>query len=238
MIFFVMLHRFTYFIMRNRLIFLLPFCLLTPFVLSAQVNDAGLWASINLEKKINKKFSVHLGEELRFYENITELGSFFTEASLEYRLNKTFGFSAGYRFSNRKRLDDSYSKRHRYLVNATVKRKFNQINTSLRLRYQSQYADYYSDEDGQVPSNYLRTKLSFKYDLNKKYTPFLSGETFIHTNRADGMLIDNYRIEGGIEYEFSKVSSIQLSYIFNKEVNVNDPWTMYVLGISWSYVLK
>ena len=233
-----MLHRFTYFIMRSKLISFFAFCVLLPLGLSAQVNDAGLWAGINLEKKIDKKFSVHLSEELRFYENITELGSFFTEASLEYRLNKTFGFSAGYRFINKRREDNSYSKRHRFLLNATAKRKFNQLNVGVRLRYQSQYADYYSDAEGQVPSNYFRTKLAFKYDLNKKYTPFISGEAFIHTNRADGMLMDNYRIEGGIDYEFSKVSSIQLSYIFNKEIQVNDPLTDYVIGIGWNYVLR
>jgi hypothetical protein len=31
--------------------------LLTPFVISAQVNDAGLWASVSIEKKITKDFS-------------------------------------------------------------------------------------------------------------------------------------------------------------------------------------
>ena len=227
-----------YFIMRNKLNFLLAICLLLPFVLSAQVNDAGLWASVSIEKKINKSFSVNLSEELRFFENMTELGSFFTEVSLDYKLNKTFGFSAGYRFTNKRNVDDSYSKRHRYLLNATIKRKFNQLNAGLRLRYQSQYADYYSDADGQIPANYFRTKLSFKYDLNKKYTPFISGETFVHTNRPDGILLDNYRLEGGLEYEFSKVSSVQISYIYNREVQVNDPWTLYVIGVSWSYVLK
>ncbi len=208
------------------------------FGLSAQTNDAGLWASINLEKKINKKFSVQLGEELRFYENYSELGSFFTEASLEYKLNKTFGFSAGYRFTNKRRVDDSYSMRHRFLVNATAKRKFKQLNAGLRLRYQSQFSDYYSDAEGQIPANYFRAKLAFKYDLNKKYTPFISGELFTNTNRPEGILMDNYRIEAGIEYEFSKVSSLQLSYIFNKEVQVKDPWTLYVIGVSWNYVLK
>jgi hypothetical protein len=75
------------------------------------------------------------------------------------------------------------------------------------LRYQSQYADVNSSDDGPVPNNYLRPKLTVKYNLEKKYTPFISGEGFIHLNRADGILFDAYRLSAGMEYEFTKKSN-------------------------------
>src|SRR6187549_3507592 len=90
----------------------------------AQVNDAGLWASINLEKKFSKKVSIHFSEELRFNENISELGVFFSEFTGEYQFNKILSLSGGYRFIQRRRLDDSYSIRHRYIINLNVKDKF------------------------------------------------------------------------------------------------------------------
>ena len=211
---------------------------MSPVSVFAQVNDAGLWTSINLEKRLSKKMSLNFSEELRFYENITELGSFFSEISAEYRYNKIFSFSAGYRFTQRRQVDDSYSTRHRYMINLTMKNKLEALSTSVRIRYQSQYTDVTSSEDGMVPENYLRPKLTLKYDFGKKYTPYISGELFFHLNRPDGILMDNYRVAAGIEYDFSKRSSIDLGYLINSEVQVADPWTSYVINIGWNYILK
>jgi len=214
------------------------FMLLIPFRISAQVNDAGLWASINLEKKFNKKWSLHFTEELRMNENITEAGVLFSEITGEYQYNKMFGFSAGYRFIQKRRVDDSYSIRHRYLFNLTVKNKWGSFSTNFRLRYQSQYADVYSSSDGPVPANFLRPKLTVKYNTQKKYTPYISGELFLHMNRADGILMDTYRMAAGVEYEFSKQSSIDLGYLVNREIQVKDPLTSYVISVGWNYTFK
>ncbi len=203
-----------------------------------QVNDAGLWMSINLEKKFSQKWSLHFSEELRMYENITEAGSFFSEISGEYNLNKNIAFSVGYRFTNKRNVDDSYSKRHRVLFNVNLKEKFGKIRTNFRLRYQTQYADVQSSETGVVPDSYLRPKLTLKYDLDSKFVPFIFGEMFFQTNRPDGMLFDNYRVSAGCEYEFSKKSTLELGYLVNREVQVANPWTLYVISIGWNYIFK
>ncbi|MBK6640071.1 MAG: DUF2490 domain-containing protein [Bacteroidetes bacterium] len=96
----------------------------------AQVNDAGLWTSINLEKKITKEIAVDLSQEFRFNENISELGSFFTEISAQYKLHKNLSIGAGYRFINKRELDDSYEKRHRMLFDLNTKEKISKIAVS------------------------------------------------------------------------------------------------------------
>jgi hypothetical protein len=224
-----------YFIM-NKSRLLVIICLLVSSAAIAQVNDAGLWTSVNLEKKLSRKVSLHFTEELRFNENISELGMFFSELTGEYRFSKVLSVSGGYRFINKRSLDDSYSKRHRYLFNLNVKEKVGDLGLNLRIRYQSQYADVESSPDGMVPSNYVRPKLTLKYDLNKKYTPWAYGELFVNVNRADGMLLDNYRVGAGFEYEFSKRSSLELGYLVNGEVQVADPWTSYIISIGWNYI--
>ncbi|MBL0342141.1 MAG: DUF2490 domain-containing protein [Bacteroidetes bacterium] len=201
-------------------------------------NDAGIWVGVNLEKKISKQLSAHVTQEFRFNENWSELGAFFTELSGEYRLSKAFSIAAGYRFINKRNLDDSYSKRHRFIAEANARKKFGNVNAALWVSYQSQYKDYTSSAEGQVPDNYLRTRLKLKYDLNKKYAPFISGESFFYMNRPDGILFNNYRLVCGAEYEFSKKSSVEAAFIFNREVNISDPWTSYILGVGWNYVLK
>jgi len=215
----------------------LLFTLSTPVVM-AQVNDAGLWASVNLEKKFTTKISIHFTEEFRFNENFSELGVFFSELTGEYQFSKMFAVSGGYRFIQRRRVDDSYSNRHRYLFNLNIKNEIGAFRTNFRLRYQSQYANVHSSEDGPVPDNYLRPKLTVKYNLEKKYIPFISGEGFIHLNRADGVLFDAYRLTAGMEYEFTKKSSIELGYMIDREVQVADPLTNYVIVIGWKYIFK
>ncbi len=218
-------------------LFMLSGFLITGSV-SAQVNDAGLWASINLEKKITRKVSIHFTEELRFNENISELGMFFSELTGEYRFSKLLSVSGGYRFINKRRLDDSYSKRHRYLFNLNVKEKVGNLAMNVRIRYQSQYSDVESSPDGKIPSNYIRPKLTLKYDLNKKYTPWIYGELFVNVNRADGMLLDNYRVGGGVEYDFSKRSTLELGYLVNGELQVANPLTSYIISIGWNYIFN
>lgn len=220
----------------NKSILFLFFALATGSS-SAQVNDAGLWASVNLEKNIIQKLTAEFSQEFRMNENISELGSFFSEAGMQYRFSKRFAVSAGYRFSNKRRLDDSYSKRHRILFNVNYREKISDLTVAIRLRYQSQYRDVNSSDDGKVPENYFRSKITFKYDLKKRITPFLSGETFVYLNRPEGMLFDNYRLSAGLEYEFSKKSSVDLGYLIDREINKNDPLTGYIIALGWNYRL-
>lgn len=216
-------------------LFLFQFVWLVP--MKGQVNDAGLWASANLSKKISSDFRLTLTEEVRLFENFSEVGAFLTEIGGEYRLSKSFDVGVGYRFTNKKQLDDTYSKRHRYFFSVDYKRKDKRITTGVRVKYLSQYSDIYSSEDGSVPKNYLRSKLGFKYDTNKKYTPFITGEMFFHVNNPEGWLFDNYRISAGIEYDLTKRSQVEIRYLINKEIQVYDPWTLYVFAISWNYKL-
>lgn len=236
-----MLPRFMFFIMKNKLHFLLVFfsvLFFIPLVLQAQVNDAGLWTSISLEKKLTKKWSLHFSEELRFNENISELGTAYSELTGEFRLNKILSISAGYRFILKRQVDDFYSTRHRYLVNVNVKNKFGTVSSNFRARFQSEYTDINSSDDGIVPVNYLRTKLSLKYNTSKKYIPYISGETFFHLNGPEGVLMDALRIGAGVEYEFSKRSSIEIGYLIDREIQVNDPLTGYIILAGWNYILK
>ena len=226
------LRKSTFFIMRNRFILLL---LLLPAMVSGQVNDAGLWSSINLQKKLNGKFTVDLCQEFRFNENISELGSFFTEASLQYKINKRISVSAGYRFINKRELDDHYSKRHRALIDLNLKHKISKVTAAARIRFQSQFADYYSSETGKIPENYLRTKLTFKYDTGKRITPSIGGETFVNLNRAEGMLLDTYRLSAGLEYEINKRTSVEVGYLLDKEIQVSEPWTSYITTVGFNY---
>jgi hypothetical protein len=201
----------------------------------SQVNDAGLWASINLEKKMNQKFSLNLTEELRFNENISELGMAFTELEADFKFYKSFSFAMNYRFAQKKQVDNFYSMRHRFGLEFSYKHKIKKLSIALTEKYQWYYSDIYSSENGKVPDRYLRTKLQVKFNLEKKYTPYVSAELFYFINNPTGGEINNTRYIAGFEYEFNKKMSVDLYYLINKEINVNDALTSYVNGIEFNY---
>lgn len=223
-------------IIMNRIIKVVLLVLI-PSLTYSQVNDAGMWYSVGLEKKLTQKLSAEVGTELRLNENFSEIGTFFTEIGMGYRFNKVISVSAGYRFTQKRRVEDTYSTRHRFLVNLNLRHKLSMIAFAGRIRYQSQYSDVNSSDDGKIPDNYIRTKISAKADLEKRYAPYLSYEAFFHVNRPEGMLYDNFRIAAGVEYEFSKKSAIDIGYMIDREVNVSDPWTNYVITVGWAYKL-
>ncbi len=200
-----------------------------------QVNDAGLWMNVGLEKQLNKKISLLLSQELRMNENISEAGTVFTELGGQYKIIKNLSFSASYRFIMKRNLDDSYSKRHRYMLDLAYKYKFHKFNFSVRERFQNQYSDIYSSSAGAVPATYLRNKLSLKYGIRKRIDAYLSGEFFYQLNNPDGNELDNERFTAGMSYKLNRASDFDVFYMINKELNVKDPWTSYIIGIGYNY---
>ena len=142
-----------------------------------QNKDAGLWTSLNFEAKLVKKLSFNLSQEFRFNENVTELGTLFTDAGLEYKLNKHFRIAADYRYIKKRRVDDYYITRHRLYADLKYEIKLKPIQVQVRTRF-SNYAEFSRSSEGGDPEYYLRNKLSLKWDLEKHYTPYVSIELF------------------------------------------------------------
>ena len=201
----------------------------------SQVNDAALWTSVSLEKKISQKLTVNLSEEIRFNENISEFGMALTELGAEYRFYKAFTLGASFRFAQKRRVDDFYSIRYRYSFDLSYKHKIKKMSITLAEKYQLHYADVNSSENGKVPERFLRTKLTFKYDLEKKYTPYASCELFYLIGSPVGNEFVTVRYEAGFKYAFNKKASLDLYYMIDKEIHVNDPLTSYITGIGFNY---
>ena len=201
----------------------------------AQVNDAGLWTSIDVSKKLAGGFNASLSEEIRLNENVSEVGTAFTEIGITHKIIKRMTGGISYRFIQSRRLDDSYSIRHRLNVDVAYRIKFKMISATVRERFQSQVKNVQSSDDGSIPVNYLRNKVTFKYDTNKKYTPWISFEAFLQLNNPEGNEFDNLRYSAGFDYKFNKKNSISLFYLINQEINVDDPLTGYITGVNYSY---
>ena len=176
-----------------------------------------------------------LTEEMRFNENLSELGVAYTELGVDYKLYKFISAGVSYRYIQKKQVDNFYSLRHRYNIDLSLKYKIKMVNVSLRERFQTQYADVNTSETGSVPQRYLRNKLTLKYNLGKKYTPFIYSELFLQLNNPEGNEIDNVRYAAGFEYEINKLMNLEFYYMINKKIHVSDPLTEYITGIDFTY---
>lgn len=217
---------------------LILFLLLSLTGLKAQTNDAQMWLSVDLEKKLNPKLSLHFAEELRMNENITEAGTIFSDLAVSYDLTRSLNASVNYRFINKRRLDDTYDFRHRFYVDLTYKVAPKPVIITLRARVQQQYTDFFTSEKGRIPKNYGRTRLKLAYDQWKPFRPFVAAEIFIpfDNKKYSSFTVDCIRYQAGLEYKFNKHHSLSAFYMIQRERNVADPETDFVSGLGYSYV--
>ncbi len=217
------------------LVFLLG--LLSGSPLKGQVRDAGLWTSASFEVKVAKKLTACIAQELRFNENITELGTAFTEAGLGYKLNKHFQLAVNYRYIQKRRTDNYYSFRHKFYVDVKYEKKIKPFQIQFRSRLQDEYDDIGRASDGGIPIYYSRNKLSISWNLNKLFSPYISVELFSPLNYPRTKVFDNIRTMAGVDYEISKHQKIDLFYMIQKEVNVSNPGTDFIVGLGYAYKL-
>jgi len=203
--------------------------------LKAQVEDAGLWAGIAIEKKINPALSVQLTEEIRLKENMSQSGVILSEIGATYKLNSHWTIATAYRYSNQRQLDLSYNHRHRYQIDLKYRYKYKLYIFDLRTRYQSQYESIFSSEDGKIPKNYWRERLSIKFDFETKIRPLVFAESFVQINAYDSYLLTQYRLGLGFEYKINRQHQIDLSWFKQQEINVNKPQTDYIWAVGYQF---
>jgi hypothetical protein len=217
--------------------FVFLFFSFSGMITRSQENDAGLWLSLSLEKKITPALSATFSEEVRLYENITEVGIVFSDIGFAYKFGNRFRISANYRFINKKRLDDSYDNRQRYYFDFIYREKITPLVLLFRARFQSQYTDIFSSPDGKIPDYYSRAKLTLKLDIDKRIKPYVYAESFFKLKNPEGILFDGIRYCAGIEYSFNRLHMLDLFYMIQKEYNVNNPETDFIVGVGYYFTL-
>lgn len=205
--------------------------------------DAGLWTTFTIQKRITKKISIVVDQEFRLRENFQRINLFYTNAGIDYKINKNIKLSPSYRAIQKMRLDNTVSHRHRLSMDATIKKKFNKITLAERVRYQIEVQDFLTSRKGHLPEQFLRFKTDLKYDLGSKITPFVSCELRyqIRSWRGNDMYYNNrfHRIRNivGADYEINNKHNITLYYLIQNEFNVPDIENIYIIGLAYTLSL-
>jgi len=203
---------------------------------SAQNKDFQLWSDAKLEIEIFKKISVEIEEEIRLTENVSKIEDYFTDVGISYNFWDNFTFGGYYRFIRRNELDDRISNIHRYYFDLKYDWKIKRWELSLRTRYQSRYKNINSDDTGYKPENHNRNKLSLSYDIYRSpLKPEFWFEIYYQLNNPDGNKFDKIRFAPELGYRISNNIRINIYFMIEKEYNVKNPATNYILGTGFLY---
>ncbi|MES2396415.1 MAG: DUF2490 domain-containing protein [Bacteroidota bacterium] len=204
-------------------------------------NDAGLWTTFNIQKDLKKNVSVFLTEEFRLRENFTRLNLFYTDLGVAVRPFKFLKVSLAYRMIDKFLKDDTFSYRHRLMLDILLKKKAGQFSLSYRHRIQSELRNVYSSADGIVPEWYSRSKFELKYDTDKRIRPYISAEFRYQINDPRNVESDKtlhrQRYIVGLDYKRNDRDMFGFYYLIQNEFNVSAPENIYIVGLEYTLTL-
>ncbi|MBR1518544.1 MAG: DUF2490 domain-containing protein [Prevotella sp.] len=231
--------------------------LLCPLLAHAQSDDFGIWTTVNVEKKIDKKWSAKGEVEFRSRNNSRTADCWNFEADINYKPVKWLKVALGYMYmidNEPEKLsynDDGgynnwrpscWASSHRVLVNVTGSKKFGRIELSLRERWQYTYRpekmttrydfDNAKWEDTPIKGkgkHLMRSRLTAEYDIPKcKIRPYASVEVFNDSK------LDKVRYTVGAEYKIKKIHTFDVFYRYQQIINDDTP-NRHILGLGYKY---
>lgn len=205
---------------------------------SQTTNDAGLWSTFNFEKKLKHNSFIFFTEELRLRENFTRLNLLYTEVGVGIQPYKFLKVSLAYRSIDKYLIDNTFSFRHRLMLDISLKKKIGTILLSYRQRLQSEVRNVYTSENGSLPESYSRNKFEIKYDPGKRVMPYFATELRYQVRNPRLIEADKKwhrsRFIMGIDFEKNKRDKFGFYYLIQGEFNLSAPQNIYIIGLEYS----
>ncbi len=205
----------------------------------AQKDDWGLWTSLAAEMKLAKKWSMELGGEYRWKEEITQTDQIKGCFDVGYKPWKFLKFGAGYELiADKKVKKDTYAYRHRFILEATGSYKYDRFTASWKPRLQATFYDKIEMDEGEL-DNYrwvVRNRLGLKYNVPKiPLEPYVQFEFF---NRIFSDLTPSYyknRLSIGLEYTFAKKHTFDFGYKRENELSEGKKYSANIAAVGYKF---
>lgn len=232
--------------MRNKLVLVCTLLALTAGTVFAQDSEpGGIWSSITVEKKINKKIDV--GTEWEFRSNGLSLERDRIAIQLygDYEIIKDLKIGASYTYMNV--MDDyrfsvdsirmHYQNRHRTHLQLGYKISFDRFDLQFRERAQLTFRDESERirEDGSINPNRInpdflwRNRIKLAYNIKGlPLNPSISAESYYLFNDPEDVRV--YAADG-IEYRETNSYFSKLRYTLALEYRINKRNSIELFGI-------
>ncbi|MEO8146917.1 MAG: DUF2490 domain-containing protein [Bacteroidia bacterium] len=221
----------------KRLLLFVVTTLISCYNCSAQQKDFEGIFSINLEKKISRSFSIGVLQQNAFNQNLNELGYWFLEAGLDYRLTRNFTLSGAYRYMERRNRGNFYHTRQLLIGDFTYSKSVKRFSFSMRARFQNMYYGDLLETDYRAPKLYNRDRFTLRYKINYYLAPYISTEIFFPLNNPVNKSMNQVRGTIGFFYQFNERFKTEIYYQVQQQLNVKNKYTYYVLSLNLYYKL-
>ncbi len=210
-----------------------------PLVMQAQYapiyHDAGMWNTLNVNYKINKKYTASFTQELRLSENYGRLNLLYNNFGIQYTINKKIKTSLIYRNIQKYLETDEFSFRNRLMWDLSLKQEYKKMYASYRHRLQAEVRDIKSSALGRYPEVFSRNKFELGYNINKKWTTW-AGAEFRYQFQNIREVIDDadwHRVRwmAGADYEMNKTIKWSVYYVHQREFRTVTPTYLYITGL-------
>lgn len=208
--------------------------MLLPFSMTkAQNTDLQLRITPSVSYKINKKWQASFDYRFALDNNMTVFRSSMFQPALEYKIVKGLSLELAYRFTT------AFSKdSHRLFATLQYKYKIDKkFSVSASTRYQFNTGSFDADymRDFKEPSQYLRQKFSFDFNVPKsKFSFYLAPELFLKLD-SQPVSLHRIRYHFGSDYNLKYGSSLGLGIFFEDVFKVTkDDRLVFNLKYSFS----
>lgn len=214
----------------KKLVFLGPLFFLTTFTAVAQEQFSG-WAGSFNTFRLNNRFSLHFDAQLRSTDNLEQVGAILLRPGLNYHLNKTFVFTAGYLLNSSRRNAAGVSSllnEHRIWQQAVANQKAGKTAIAHRFRFEERFIPRAKVTDNRLEADGYDQAFRFRYFIRSIFPltsgqtfssgPFLAlqNEVFINTGNktaVNGKAFDQNRLYGAVGYRFPGKMDIEAGYM-------------------------
>jgi hypothetical protein len=219
--------------MMNRISLLVFFITCTTFSISAQESDFGIWANVDAEVSLSKKFDLEFSGSVRSYNKTSEIEQAFLEGGVKYSIWKFLSVAASYRYINKLENNGFYYGRHKFFTDINGSVSAGNFGFSGRVRLQRTTVTYIETEEDKIARYHLRLRVKADYrGSSSVFKPYLSFEPFIPVFNGANPSIGKYRLSAGSELFLTQKSSIDIGYILERDfkpVQIN----LHILNIGY-----
>ena len=193
--------------------------------------DSQGWFSAGLDLNLPKKWKAEIEYQARMFNDFKSFNGSFYSIGVEKELASSFSLLAEYRLS--KVLKGTYN---RISAGFVLDKKIEDFKFDLRVLYQNQVQDFDDPAKEIDKDNFIRTRLRMKKEVSKKVDMIIAFEPIYQVQ--EGLKIDNYRIQGGLRYNFTKKSSVDVFYINRPDYAKSYKRVYHILGLSFKHEIK
>jgi hypothetical protein len=228
-------------------LFLLLILFLNTFHVKAQkiqtevVRDLESWNSVGLAYKPTKKWAFELNQQIRFKQDASVIGAYFTEFETAYSITKNWEIAGGFRYireNDNKGKIQGYNSLYRYQFDLKYQHDIKRFTLGYRLRYQSKSQMGVSASDLDAPTQNIRFKLDAEYNIKgSNFTPSIAVD-FFNSVIESNLNLSKYRTTTGVDYKFKKLGKLGLFYLIDKQLRTDYPKTTHIISLKYLYTIK